>query len=86
MVNCLHCLLTYGDCQIIDMYMYVFSLAFFTHVLSPLLSSEVQVLYLLDFVPEEFSDKLLTKHTLAVLEVRWFQFIVNWSGVIINYF
>ena len=85
MVNCLHCLLTYGDCQIIDIYMYVFSLAFFTRVLSPLLSSEVQVLYLLDFVPDEFSDKLLTIHTLAVLEVRWFQFIVNWSGVI-NYF
>ena len=65
--------------------MCVFSLASFTHVVGFLLSSEALLLYLLDFVPEEFSAKLFTIHTLAVVEIRMFQFIVNWFGVIINY-
>ena len=65
--------------------MYVFSLAFFTHVVGFLLSSEALLLYLLDFVREEFSAELFTIHTLAVLEIRMFQFIVNWFGVVINY-
>ena len=76
MANFLNCLCTCGDCQIICMY--VFSLAFFAHVVGFLLSSEAPLLYLLDF-----SAKLFIIHTLALLE---FQFIVNWFGVIINYF
>ena len=52
MANFLNCLSTCGDCQIISMY--VFSLAFFTHVVGFLLSSEAVLLYLLDFFLNSF--------------------------------